>query len=381
MVAVPLALLALAVTAQAHTAAFAPGMYCKGGNKVGVDDQNTNTVVNPMYQLSLKDFWFQHDRGCDQVPPPAGEFLELPAGGKVTVELAHNRAQTSLSYGGQYASDWPDGQSHPEDWNGNNVPGEGCIQDDGALHTSNQSTAAGTAFAISYNSKISDVTLENLVVFSVLAHTPWKRIAEYEIPADLPACPPEGCTCAWLWLPKGCGIPNEYMSGFKCKVTGAKSTAPVGVAKPPVFCGGDRSKCQAGPKQLIIWNQAEANNVFPPNGQSPGYNEVNGFFPGAQNDIFVKQAVPSVTLATVTKATSTAAPTTTKKPAPTTTTKPAPTTTTTKVVPTTTKAASTTTKVTPTTTKATSTPSSHCGKPRHRHHPRALGRFVEAVAD
>lgn len=147
-------------------------------------------------------------------------------------------------------------------------------------HTSNQSTAAGTAFAISYNSKISDVTLENLVVFSVLAHTPWKRIAEYEIPADLPACPPEGCTCAWLWLPKGCGIPNEYMSGFKCKVTGAKSTAPVGVAKPPVFCGGDRSKCQAGPKQLIIWNQAEANNVFPPNGQSPGYNEVNGFFPG-----------------------------------------------------------------------------------------------------
>jgi len=44
--------------------------------------------------------------------------------------------------------------------------GEHCIID-GALHTFNQSTATGTAFAISYTSNLSDVTPESLVVFTV----------------------------------------------------------------------------------------------------------------------------------------------------------------------------------------------------------------------
>jgi len=46
---------------------------------------------------------------CDQEPPDEGDILELPAGGEFTVELAHNRAQTFLSYGGQYTSKWPGG--------------------------------------------------------------------------------------------------------------------------------------------------------------------------------------------------------------------------------------------------------------------------------
>ena len=95
------------------------------------------------------------------------EVLELPAGGSFTVELAHNRAQTTLSYGGQYASDWPDGKDHPEDWAGPGSPPD-CIQDDGAMHTNNQSMAAGTAFAISYQSDLADVTIDNLAVFTVL---------------------------------------------------------------------------------------------------------------------------------------------------------------------------------------------------------------------
>lgn len=104
----------------------------------------------------------QADRGCNNVPPKNGESLALPAGGSFTVELAHNRAQTTLSYGGQFTSDWPDGQSHPEDWSNN---GE-CLSD-GAMHTKSRDTAAGTAFAISYQSDITKVTMENLVVFSV----------------------------------------------------------------------------------------------------------------------------------------------------------------------------------------------------------------------
>ncbi|KAH8821320.1 hypothetical protein F5884DRAFT_840582 [Xylogone sp. PMI_703] len=287
MIAVPVTLLALAASSQAHVFGWAKGMYCKGGNNPSVDDQNTNLAVNPLWQLSKQDFWFQHDRGCDVVPPPAGEFLELPAGGQVQIELAHNRAQTTLSYNGANAGEWPDGKPHPEDWNGNAAGGEGCIQDDGAMHTSNQSTAAGTALAISYNSNIKDVTLENLVVFSVLPNTPWKRIARYDVPAGLPPCPADGCTCAWLWVPNGCGEPNMYMGGYKCKVTGSTSTKKVGTAKPPTYCANDASKCQKGPKQMIVWNQLEANNVNVPAGGSPGYNQKNGWAPGAQNDIFV----------------------------------------------------------------------------------------------
>lgn len=81
-------------------------------------------------------------------------------------ELAHNRAQTTLSYGGAYVSEWPDGKQHDDDWHGINA-GE-CLFDGGAFHTQSFQTAAGTAFAISYNSDISKVNLSNLVVFSVM---------------------------------------------------------------------------------------------------------------------------------------------------------------------------------------------------------------------
>ena len=158
-------ILALSSLAEAHVAAFVKGMYCEGGNVTGVDNPNTNTAVNPLYELPKEEWWFQHVWSCDQFPPPAGEMVELPAGGSFTVELAHNRAQTTLSYDGAYTSEWPDGQQHPEDWSG---PDGGCIQDDGAMHTHNESTAAGTAFAISYESDISQVTMENLAVFTVL---------------------------------------------------------------------------------------------------------------------------------------------------------------------------------------------------------------------
>lgn len=164
-----ISLFLLVASAQAHTVGWAPGMYCRNGTS-GVDDDNTNTAVNPLFNLTRQNWWFQHDRGCDAFPPRSGEFLTLPAGGKVTLELAHNRGQTTLSYGGKYASDWPDGNVHPENWNGTLAdPGEGCIQDDGAMHASNHADAAGTALAISYVSDIKKVTMQNLVVFSVLA--------------------------------------------------------------------------------------------------------------------------------------------------------------------------------------------------------------------
>lgn len=154
--------------ASAHVAAWGKGMYCLNGTGNTVD-LNNNIPVGPLYDLPKEDWWFQHDRGCDSHPPVDGEFLDLPAGGSFTVELAHNRAFTSLSYDGQYASDWPDGKDHPEDWNAAEDPGpeEGCLSD-GPMHASNQSTTSGTAFAISYDSEIADVTMDNLVVFTTL---------------------------------------------------------------------------------------------------------------------------------------------------------------------------------------------------------------------
>lgn len=160
-------ILALAAAANAHTVGWAKGMYCLGGSDPSVDIPNQNDAVNPLYQFKQEDWWFQHERGCDKAPPKDGDILELPAGGQVTLEMAHNRAFTSLSYDGEMTTAWPDGKEHPEDWRGAGNPPE-CIQDDGALHTNNQSMAAGTALAISYESELSAVTMENLVVFSVL---------------------------------------------------------------------------------------------------------------------------------------------------------------------------------------------------------------------
>ncbi|KAM0278761.1 hypothetical protein ACHAQH_004952 [Verticillium albo-atrum] len=286
--------LILAAAAEAHIGVFTDGMSCRGGNNPSIDDQNTNLVVNPLYNLSPSELWMQADRGCDKLPPPDGKFLDLPAGGSFTVDLPINRAFTRLSYDGANVSDWPGGEDHPEDWP--SPDGKTCLMDNphgagGPLHTQNETTAAGTAWAISYESDLSRVTMEKLVVFSVLQHTPWKRIATYEVTADLPICPEAGCYCAWLWVPEGCGEPNMYMQNFKYNVSNTSSTKSLGVARAPVPCQGDPSQCVVGPKQMIAWNQAEDNNVGNV-GFSPGYNIKMGYQPGAQNDIFVDNDEP-----------------------------------------------------------------------------------------
>ena len=91
--------------------------------------------------------------------------MDRPANGELTVELAMNRASTTLSYNGSYTGLYGDGQDHP----GLGVTPAGqvpaCITQPNsecvplffttflncyAVHTQNESMAAGTAFAISY---------------------------------------------------------------------------------------------------------------------------------------------------------------------------------------------------------------------------------------
>jgi hypothetical protein len=137
--------------------------------------------------------------------------LSLPVGGFGKPQTS--TYQKTVSYGGNLTSDWPDGQDHPDDWHSSATE---CLSD-GAMHTHNKSTAAGTALAISYTSDMREVTvrvqtaprrksahhgqMSNLVVFSVLANTPFKRIAEFSVPKDLPPCPDGGCTCTHMWVP------------------------------------------------------------------------------------------------------------------------------------------------------------------------------------
>lgn len=113
---------------------------------------------------------------------------DSPANGEFTVELAVNRAFTTLSYNGSKTTIYGDGQDHP----GLGVSLEGkvdanaCITNPNSeffgeacfafktkcvnfvVHTQNESMAAGTIFAISYTSDVDKVTEDNLVVFTVL---------------------------------------------------------------------------------------------------------------------------------------------------------------------------------------------------------------------
>ncbi|KIY46927.1 hypothetical protein FISHEDRAFT_46370 [Fistulina hepatica ATCC 64428] len=278
--------------ARAHQAAWVNGMYCKNGAS-NVDNENTELVVTPLYQLSQAEWWFHNNTACLAYPPTDGEILEIPAGSSFIVEIATNRAYTTLSYGGEYMSDWPDGSTYPDDYVSTSQIASlvqpcviGCSNNHPVINVILESMAAGTAFAISYTSDINEVTPENLVVFSVTPNTPWKRVTTYEVPAAMPPCPDGGCICGWGWISNGCGQANMYHQAFKCNVTGATGTVAVGTPQPPVWCEEDQSQCVQGPKQMLYWNQLEGNNIevsgydLSGEAKSPGYNTKCGFSSG-----------------------------------------------------------------------------------------------------
>ncbi|KAG6816494.1 hypothetical protein H0H87_005575 [Tephrocybe sp. NHM501043] len=147
----------------------------------------------------------------------------------------------------------------------------------------------------------------------------------------------------WGWVPNGCGEPNMYHQGFKCNVTRATATNPLAIAKPPVWCEDDPSKCTKGAKQMIYWNQLDGNNIkvsgqdLSGQPKSPAYNQKLGFpdgkyipcfgvisdimlmiSSGAQNDIFTSPSqggTSSVSFTTSTPAVQ--SPTATSTPSPT----------------------------------------------------------------
>ncbi|KAJ7580750.1 hypothetical protein C8J56DRAFT_794873 [Mycena floridula] len=273
-------LFSLLFPVQAHVSPWHPSMWCFNGAKLD-NDQDTNTMVVPLFGMEFKDWWMHHFQNCDQFPPADGQFLELPAGENVTLELAVNRAFTTYSYDGTRTSAFLDGSTMSED------------RTHLLVHTQNFSMTAGTALAISYQSNLADVTPENLVVFSTKSDGPWHRLNAYDVPAALPECPEGGCICVWGWIPNHCGEPNFYQVPMRCKVTGATGTKPVAPGQPPVFCENDTSKCVKGAKQMTYYEALSGNNIELIGSQadgldkSPGYNHKLGYVAGAQNDIFV----------------------------------------------------------------------------------------------
>ncbi|EJD40561.1 hypothetical protein AURDEDRAFT_153531 [Auricularia subglabra TFB-10046 SS5] len=295
----------LSGSAHGQLVAWHKGMFCKNGI-TNTDTPNAQYPVVSLWNLATND-WFLHG-SCRNFPPQDGDFLKIPANGEFTVEIAANRAFTTLSYNGQKTTDWPDGAVHPDGWSTNMTDAKypptsaGCLSAPN-IHAHGEADAAGTAFAIAYTSDISTVQLSDFTVFTVAPNTPYKRLATYEVP-NLPACPAGGCLCAWAWIPNHCGqasalhCDNMYQNAYRCQVTGADPGAPaVGTPQPAAWCESDPDKCVSGPKQMTIAFQADGNNFVSPGGwqkdntrPSPGYNMKMGFQPGAQTDIFVAPA-------------------------------------------------------------------------------------------
>ncbi|KAG6830510.1 hypothetical protein H0H92_000351 [Tricholoma furcatifolium] len=210
-----------------------------------------NRPVAPLRNYTFDQWWFH---GHLDYPPHPTDFFELPAGSRATGEIACDKGATSY-----FASAGADIRD-PNDPD-NVCPGSG-IQ---AFHTTGESDAMGCALAIAYESNVTNIKPEDFVVFSVNQ--------TYS------------------------GAEENYMNGFKCKVTNSTSDAAL-LATPQVArrCGADPSNnklqdipgnCTYGAKQPIYWFQAEQNTMFEGAFSPPVYNDLYNFLDGAQNDIFI----------------------------------------------------------------------------------------------
>ncbi|KAG6833342.1 hypothetical protein H0H87_008518 [Tephrocybe sp. NHM501043] len=243
-----------------------------------------NRPVSPLRNRTFSSWWFH---GHLDYPPHPTDFFELPAGQAATAEIACDKGATS--YHASAGADIRD----PD--NPNNVcPGRGIE----AFHTTGLSDVTGCALAIAYQSDARSVKPEDFTVFSVNQTCVWTRFTDFQVPERMPPCPPDGCTCAFFWIhSQNSGAEENYMNGFKCKVTGSTSDAAT-LAAPqiPRRCGADPlnnklqdvpGNCTYGAKQPFYWFNIEENNMVEGAFAPPVYNDLYNFLDGAQDDIFV----------------------------------------------------------------------------------------------
>jgi len=244
-------------TTCANTDSFEPG------------NDHASRLGNPLHNLEFKDWWFH---GAIDEPPADGEFLEIPSGGTINVELANNKHSTTFS-------------SFPQD------PDPLKTTFNTHLGVPNQlGEIKGSAIAIAYKSDVHDIKPEEFVVISTNQSSPYYVHTSYSFPAGLPECPEGGCHCMWGWIHSPVGGGEEmYFTGYRCKVTNFKADAKP-LAKPQVArkCPYDRNNCTIGAKQPHYWLQKEGNNNFQDWNDPPYYNWEYRVFVGLQEDIWIE---------------------------------------------------------------------------------------------
>ncbi|KAL1949687.1 hypothetical protein VTO73DRAFT_8568 [Trametes versicolor] len=275
------ALLALAAAlplASGHASIWHPSMY--GFNVTDHTYDYDNRPVAPLTNYTFDKWWFH---GHLDHPPNPGDFFELPVGKPATTEIGCNKGATT----------WFNSSEGGDIRQGDNP----CPNSDpSAYHTTGISDVKGCALAIAYESDVTKIQPEDFTVFSINQTCVWTRFTDFSVPARMPPCPPGGCHCAWLWIhSQDSGGEQNYMTGFKCNVTGSTSNVPL--AKPQVArrCGADTDNkkpaapgnCTYGAKQPLYWFQQERNNMFEGTYSPPFYTDLYNFKDGAQDDIFV----------------------------------------------------------------------------------------------
>ena len=81
-----------------------------------------------------------------------------------------------------------------------------CPDNYGAYHAGDpagpldDSLLSGCALAVADVDDISDVTMDNLAVFSVNHNCVRQKVTTFEVPERMPSCTGDKCVCAWLWL-------------------------------------------------------------------------------------------------------------------------------------------------------------------------------------
>jgi hypothetical protein len=142
---------------------------------------------DPLMNLPFNQWWF---RGYLNLPPHPNDIMQLPVGQKAMTELSCDKDATSW---------WPSGPGgNQQDPNNPDYPCPG--QPTTQFHTNGINDLGGCALAVAYKSNANDTQPEDFVVFSVNHTCVWNLHTHFEVPADMPPCPNNKCTCAWFWI-------------------------------------------------------------------------------------------------------------------------------------------------------------------------------------
>ncbi|GAA5970606.1 hypothetical protein JCM11641_007368 [Rhodosporidiobolus odoratus] len=274
---------ALAGIARAHISPYHPSMY--GVGEYFSSDEAGDAFVPLGPDWDKDEWWFRGPTARSLAPAdrtyPSG-VLDLPAGGSVMLELACHVAWTS--YG--WATTEPGSEY------------DACPGNPGAYHASyaaddvEEDMLSGCALAIADVDDINDVTMDNLVIFSVQQECVKQKETYFNVPAKMPACTGSKCICGWFWLANS-GTTNFYMTAMDCSVSGSPADAlPIAAPADPVSCA-DGKGCTKGAKRPIYAYNTPVNVPWYGNENRAGYHDSWSFTNGAQDDIFVTANISS----------------------------------------------------------------------------------------